>query len=67
MTVTLKHVRNVYTLDLPEGATIGEAMAAQAIADDEVGFAVIGGKAVRKDYVLKDGDDVMLYPAIVGG
>jgi sulfur carrier protein ThiS len=67
MSVTLKHVKDTFTLDLPEGATVLDAMAAQGIDDADVGFAVIKGKAVRKDHVLADGDDVMLYPAIVGG
>lgn len=67
MRVTLKHVKDTFLLDLPDGATVAQAMAAQGIADEDVGFAVIEGGAVRKDYVLKDGDTVMLYPAIVGG
>jgi len=56
-----------YTMELPNNATIKDAIVAAGIPYTAVGFATIAGTAVRKDSSLKDGDIVALYPPIVGG
>ena len=55
------------TLELAALATVSDAITAAGVPVDEVGFAVIGGTAVRKEYVLNEGAEVALYPPIVGG
>jgi len=54
-------------LELPDGATVVDAIEAVGVPVDAVGFGVVGGNAVRKDYKLVDGMEVALYPPIVGG
>ena len=52
---------------LPVNSTVEDAMAASGIPAEVLGFAVLSGKIAERDYVLCDGDEVTLYPAIVGG
>jgi len=65
--VTVEYEKSRSQIDLPEGAAITDAIAAIGIPEDDVGFGVIRGRAVRKDYTLTDGDEVTLYQPIVGG
>ena len=53
--------------NLPLGATVADAIIAAGIPLDIVGFGVVGGNAVRKDFQLAEGAEVHLYPPIVGG
>ena len=62
-----KYVKSGAEIDLPEGAAVADAIALVGIPSDNVGFAMVEGKVVRKDYVLKDGDVVTLHATIVGG
>ena len=59
--------REWLTVELPESATVADAITAARVPADAVGFAVISGSAVRKDHKLTDGAEVTLYPPIVGG
>ncbi|MCL2285634.1 MAG: MoaD/ThiS family protein [Firmicutes bacterium] len=67
MKITVKYLKGRSEIDLPEGSTIDDAIAAGGFPADDIGFGVINGKAVPKDYVLADEDEVTLYPSIVGG
>jgi len=67
MKVTVNYVKDRWEVDLPEGAPVADAIIAVGVPVDDIGFAMIAGRIVRKDYVLADGDDVTLYAAIVGG
>jgi len=67
MRVTVNYVKSKWEINLTSGATVADAIAAIGVPVDDIGFAIIQGKVVRKDYMLTDGDDVTLYPAIVGG
>ena len=57
----------ILTLELPEDATVQDAVDAIGLPPDETGLATIDGKAVLRDYVLSDGEKVKLYAAIIGG
>lgn len=65
-------VREV-TLDLPDGATVEDAL--QAVANDRPRFAavlpqvraVVNGQNATRDQQLADGDDLSLLRAIGGG
>ena len=54
-------------LDLPEKSTVADVLKALPLPPDETGLAAIGGKAVKRDYVLSDGECVKIYPAIING
>jgi len=67
MKIVVNYVKGRWEIDLPEGATVADAISAIKVPVDDIGFAIIDGKVVRKDYGLKNGDEVTLYAAIVGG
>ena len=67
MKITVKYLKGRSEMDLPEGSTLEDAIFAGGLPTDDIGFGVINGKAVPKDYTLADGDEVTLYPSIVGG
>ena len=62
-----KYVKGRSEIDLPENATVTDAITALDIPIDDVGFAVINSVAVRKDHPLKNETFVTLHPAIMGG
>ena len=59
------------TLDLPEGATIPEALAVLGVPLSLAHIIMIGGRHVLRPDVasrqLKDGDELAVFPAIGGG
>jgi len=74
MTVTVRagswaqrFVPEVTVLTLDEGALLTDALAALPIPEDEVGPAVIEGLVVRSDRKLGEGDEIEIYPSIIGG
>jgi len=62
-----KYVKGRSEIDLPENATVMDAIITLDIPIDDVGFAVIDSIAMRKDYPLKNGNIITLHPTIVGG
>ena len=54
-------------LILDKTATVADAIVAVGVPVDSVGFGVVGGNAVRKNFPLYEGAEVTLYPPIVGG
>ncbi|MBC7223097.1 MAG: MoaD/ThiS family protein [Anaerolineae bacterium] len=54
-------------LDLPEGATVADAMARVGVPSEEVFTTVVNRKIVPEDTVLQDGDRLDLVPPIPGG
>ena len=57
----------IATLELPEGATVQDAIDAAGLPADEAGLVAVDGAAVARDYVLPDGGTVKIYAAIIGG
>ncbi len=55
------------TMQVPEGTTVGELIAAIGIPPDTVRKVFSKARAVEEDHVLNDGDDVALFPPIAGG
>ncbi len=56
-----------YTLNLPEGATVADALAALGVPVDDSQQAFVDGQAVGWDHVLKEGDSVRVFPPMAGG
>jgi molybdopterin converting factor small subunit len=56
-----------FEIDLPEGATVADLQRALLIPDQEVKFTFVNGLAQSEDYVLKDNDEMGIFPLIGGG
>lgn len=54
-------------VSLPEGATVEQLIAKLGIPADTVKTVFVGGKIVESGYVLRDGDEVGIFPPIAGG
>ncbi len=55
------------TITLPAGATVAELLAAAAVPPDEDVTVGINGEQGRRDSVLGDGDDIVLFSPMEGG
>jgi sulfur carrier protein ThiS len=58
--------RDTMTLDLPPGATVFEALQRLGVSCLEI-HATVNGQTVPDGTVLRDGDEMLLIPAIQGG
>lgn len=56
-----------YTLTLPDGATVGDALTALGVPVDEHKQAFVGQQPVDWGYVLRDGDTVRVFSPLAGG
>jgi sulfur carrier protein ThiS len=54
-------------VDVPEGSTVGEALAAAGVPSGEPWNAGIEGEIVYAERVLEDGDKLLLFSPISGG
>jgi len=54
-------------LTLPYGATVADALAALPVPPGETGIVTVGGKQVKENFRLSEGDNLKLYPVIIGG
>ncbi len=55
------------TLELPEGATVGDLIEPLGVPPVEVAFATVEDERVATDYALAEGTRVSLAPVIAGG
>ncbi len=54
-------------LELPDGATVAQAMETLGAPPDEVAVIFVNGRGVAVDTVLSEGDRLGLFPAVGGG
>ena len=54
-------------VDLPEGAVVADLVPALKLPGDIVRSAFINNEAAQLQTLLKDGDQVGLFPPVVGG
>jgi sulfur carrier protein ThiS len=54
-------------LALPEGTSMGILLEAYGIPVGEVGLISVNGSLARVDYILRDRDDIQVYPPLDGG
>jgi sulfur carrier protein ThiS len=54
-------------LELPEGATVAEALAAAGVRSSMVMLVSVGDQARPRGYVLAPGDDMVVVPPVSGG
>ena len=55
------------TLEVPEGATVGQVIGALEIPGDLECLRVVNGNDASVDHVLNDGDVLTLFPPLAGG
>lgn len=54
-------------IDLPEGGTLRDILELLRIAPEEARITFVNGIIHEQDWVLKDGDEVGMFPPIGGG
>jgi len=54
-------------LELRDGASISEALAALAVPTREIGLASVNGAARTRDFKLSGGDSLEIFPVIIDG
>jgi len=54
-------------LEISENSTVADAISAVGIPASEAGIVVLDGKAVPKDHLLSNGDEIKIHPLIIGG
>ncbi len=54
-------------VQLPDGATVKQLIAALGIPDNIVRKVFSQGRAVEEDHVLRDGEDIGMFPPVAGG
>ena len=54
-------------IDLPQGATVADLIAALGLPDDEIKVTFVNGRASPRDRALAPGDAVGVFPPIGGG
>jgi len=65
--VEITLINNIISLTVPDGTTIEWIKDHYYLSNDVRLLAHIGGRLVKEDYVLKDGDKVRLFPLLGGG
>ena len=56
-----------FAWDLPEGSTLTDLIDALALPCEDVKQVFVNGRAQPFDHILKDGDQVGIFPPIGGG
>lgn len=56
-----------FLLSLVEGSTVAELISRLCIPPQEVWFATVDRKYVSKSQMLRDGDQIILFPLLTGG
>ncbi|NLM51781.1 MAG: MoaD/ThiS family protein [Firmicutes bacterium] len=65
---TLRHNRfKAKIKEFDQGITVEQAIKVLDIPEEEVSLIMVNGILVQKEYVLKDGDTLALFPPIGGG
>jgi len=57
----------IISLEMAEGATLFDLISKVGLPEEEVGVAVLNGKAIAREYVLANEDRIKLHPAVFGG
>ncbi len=56
-----------FSLNLPEGTTVADALAALGVPVDDAKQAFVNDQAVAWDFVLREGDSLRVFPPMAGG
>ncbi|HHT62846.1 MAG: MoaD/ThiS family protein [Bacillota bacterium] len=55
------------TFSFPDGTTVLEMLKVLNIPDSGVGFVSVNGKMVDKNYQIAQGDEIKIFPVVMGG
>lgn len=58
---------NGLELDMPEGTTCGDVVAALSLPPDKAGMFSVGGILKRRDEPVAEGDEVNIFMPLAGG
>lgn len=58
---------NPYEMEIEEGTTVEALLHTLKIPHEYVPIVTVRGKKVEMDYILKDGDELILLPIMGGG
>jgi sulfur carrier protein ThiS len=64
---TLEEGPKVVSLEIPEGASVSQAIERMGLKDWEVGLVLINGTHGTKESILKDQDQLTLIAPLAGG
>lgn len=64
---TLEEGPKVVSLEIPEGASVSQAIERMGLKDWEVGLVLINGTHATKESILKNQDQLTLIAPLVGG
>ena len=53
--------------DVPEGAVLRQVVADVGIVEREIGMTLVNGCHAPLEQVLRDGDNIFLFPMLTGG
>jgi len=56
-----------FEMELSEGATLGDVVNRLDLPSEEVKVFFVNGRARPKDWILRPGDEVGIFPLIAGG
>jgi len=56
-----------FEVELPEGATLDDVVNRLKLPREEVKVFFVNGRARPKDWILKPGDEVGIFPLVAGG
>jgi len=62
-----RYLKSPCELDLPDGSTVADALLLLPLPQQEIGLVAIDGAAVPRETVLRHGDNLKIYPVIIGG
>ena len=60
-------IAGVFSMTLPESATLGSLLAAIGIGAEKVHMRIVNGIGASDEYVLKENDRIGLFPPVGGG
>ena len=59
--------KNIGLFDAADGTTIKELLRILNIPESAVGFISVNGDMVSKDYQIAHGDQIKIFPVVMGG
>lgn len=54
-------------INMPEGTTVGQLMERLSLPSEEVKLIFVNGRRETEDYVLRDRDEIGMFPPVGGG
>jgi len=59
--------RGSFSFEVPEGTALNELFELLSIPEEETKMAFVNNRSQEYDYILKDGDEIGIFPPVAGG